>query len=93
MGKDANGTSLGNPNINASDVIFLVNAGITFNNAVVNVTSTSDVQTIVSNAFELLTAGVTKFNFSSGISISTSDARTILDAKDLTVEQGKLIQM
>ena len=29
-----------------------------------------------------------KFSFSSGVSVSTSDARTILDAKDLTVEQG-----
>ena len=29
-----------------------------------------------------------KFNFSSGVSVSTTDARTILDAKDLTVEQG-----
>ena len=66
LGKDSNGTSLGNPNINASDVTFLVNAGITLNDAVVNVTSTSDVQTIVSNAFELLTAGVKNLIFPQG---------------------------
>ena len=58
------------------------------NDATINVTSAADVQTIVDNAFALLSAGVKKFNFSSGVSVSTSDARTILDAKDLTVEQG-----
>ena len=35
-----------------------------------------------------LSAGVRKFNFASGVSVSTADARTILDAKDLTIEQG-----
>ena len=88
LGKAYDGTSLGNPKINAADVTHLVNAGINFNDAVVNVTSTGDVTTIVNNAFELLSAGVRKFNFASGVSVSTSDARTILDAKDLTIEQG-----
>ena len=32
--------------------------------------------------------GLRKFNFASGVSVSTTDARTILDAKDLTIEQG-----
>ena len=88
LGKAADGTSLGNPKLNASDVVLLVNAGIRLNDATINITNTTDVQTIVDNAFALLSAGVKKFNFSSGVSVSTSDARTILDAKDLTVEQG-----
>ena len=87
LGKAADGTSLGNPKINASDVVLLVNAGIRLNGATINITNTTDVQTIVDNA-ALLSAGVKKFSFSSGVSVSTSDARTILDAKDLTVEQG-----
>ena len=33
------------------------------NNATVNVTDTADVATIVSNAFEILSAGVKNFNF------------------------------
>ena len=65
-----------------------MNAGVSLNNATVNVTSSGDVTTIVDNAFELLSAGVRKFNFASGVSVSTADARTILDAKDLTIEQG-----
>ena len=88
LGKASDGTSLGNPKIDASDVTYLVNAGIAFNNATVNVKTVADVQSIVDNAFEILSSGVKKFNFSPGISISTSDARTILDAKDLTIEQG-----
>ena len=53
-----------------------------------NVTSSGDVTTIVNNAFELLSAGVRKFKFASGVTVSTTDARTIIDAKDLTIEQG-----
>ena len=45
---------LGNPKINAADVTYLVNAGVSLNNAIVNVTSSGDVTTIVNNAFELL---------------------------------------
>ena len=54
LGKAYDGTSLGNPKINAADVTYLVNAGVSLNNAIVNVTSSGDVTTIVNNAFELL---------------------------------------
>ena len=70
------------------DITYLVNAGISFNDAIVNVRTETDVQTLVNNAFEILSAGVKKLNFSSGVSVSTTDVRTILDAKDLTIEQG-----
>ena len=53
-----------------------------------NVTSTGDVTTIVIMLLSFYQLEVRKFNFASGVSVSTSDARTILDAKDLTIEQG-----
>ena len=88
LGKASDGTSLGNPSIDASDVTYLLSAGITFNDATVNVTSANDVSTVANNAFDLLNAGVTKFNFSSGVSITTDNATLIMDAKDLMVAQG-----
>ena len=52
-----------------------------------NVTSTDDVTTIVNNAFELLSAGVRKIYFASGVSYLPR-CTYYLDAKDLTIEQG-----
>ena len=42
LGKAGDGASLRNPKISASDVSYLINAGITFNDAVVNVTTVTN---------------------------------------------------
>ena len=89
LGKTSAGVSLGSPEINATDIAALIDAGLTFNSATLVVADDSEVSGVVSRAFDILNAGIDTISFASGVSISTDDARTILEAKDLTVSQGK----